>query len=157
LWKYVTFQKQKNRSNFEKVVMSIDLSHNLHMLGINEIFSVPSKSVAGVPSSCCNSGPASAWHESNYVANSPLWNGRPLCLQRYEQLIGCCWGIGSCSQASLQLVPYVLNWFKSRERENQGRVLMLLAVKKAVVNRAVWGLALSCWNTALGVTIRQDV
>jgi hypothetical protein len=45
--------------------------------------------------------------------------------------------------------------FKSGEREGQGRVLMLLEVKKAVVKRAVWGLALFCWDTALGVTIKD--
>jgi hypothetical protein len=79
------------------------------MLEISVVPKVLSKSVAGVPSSCCNGGPASARHGSNYVANSPLWNGRPLCQQRYEQLIGFCWGIGSCSRASVQLVPNVLN------------------------------------------------
>lgn len=92
-----------------------------HKLGISDVSKVPSKSVAGVPSSSCNSGSASAWHGSNYVANSLLWNGRPLCLQRYEKLIGCCWGIGSCSQASVQLIPYVLNWVQIWGKRGPGQ------------------------------------
>jgi hypothetical protein len=32
-WKYVIFQKQRNYSNFEKVVMPIDLSHTKKKTG----------------------------------------------------------------------------------------------------------------------------
>jgi hypothetical protein len=76
------------------------------MLRISEVFLVPSKSVVGVPSSCESVGPASAMHGTKYVTNSLLRVDRTLCLQRYEQIIGCRWGVGSCSQASVQLVLY---------------------------------------------------
>jgi hypothetical protein len=91
------------------------------MLWVSEVFRVPLKSVAGVLSSCCNCDLASALHGSNYMANSWLWNGRSLWLQRYEQLIGCCWGIGSCSQVPVQLVSYVLNWVQIWGKKGPGQ------------------------------------
>lgn len=70
---------------------------------------VPSKSVRGVPSPCCNGGLASARHGSDEVSDCLLRDGLPLFLQGPEQLVRSRWGVGSCSQASVQFVPYVLN------------------------------------------------
>jgi hypothetical protein len=136
LWKKIWFEPQK------------------HMLKIGKVFRVPSQSVAGVPFSCCNGGPASVWHGSNSFAASLLWDGRPLPAMLWTahwMSLGHWLFISGVCPAHPKM--YSIG-FKSGEREVQGRVLILLVVKKAVVSRAVWGLALSCWNTVLGVAIR---
>jgi hypothetical protein len=124
------------------------------MLGISEVSKMPSKLVVGDP-------PLAAIMARNLRRMEAIMWLIPCCgmaAQSACNAIKSSLGVAGALPLDLRCLSSSSHMcsigFKSGESEGQGRVLMLLAVKKAVVNHAVWGMALSCWNTALGVTIR---